>query len=163
MARLIKRLGATLAMLFAIGGVMAGGAAPAQADSGNGWLNCVPGEICYSSTWSTWCWGSGDHENVWTNACGYQRHFYYNDSNHHDDQWGGGSGHIGTCRELSRTTGFWDCAEAIANRDTQCYVRVYADVGYRGNYDNVANDPNTYGVRKLIEGVWEQNSSHIRC
>ncbi|MFP8902682.1 hypothetical protein [Streptomyces atacamensis] len=163
MSRLLRKLTATLAAAFAFAAMLIGGAAPAQADTGNGWLNCVPGEICYSSTWSNYCYGSGDYENVWTKACGHQRHYYYDDSSHHDDQWSSGQGHIGTCRELNRTTGFWDCAEAVANRDTACYVRVYAEVGYWGNSDWVANDPNNYGVRKLIDGVYEQNSSHKRC
>ena len=75
---------------------------------------------------------------------GAVRHFYWSDSNHHDDRFSTGP-------YPGNGTEFWDDAAGLLNRDTECYVRVFKNVNNGAPYETLANTPTVDGRYRSLE------------
>ncbi|MFP8902683.1 hypothetical protein [Streptomyces atacamensis] len=140
MKRGTGRTAAVVAGFGAAAGLVMGMAPAASADQGDGYVICNRGEICFKE----WAHDSGGPG---------RRHFYWNDSNHHDDSWHKGGA-------------FWDDATYILNRDTQCSVRVHEHVGYGGYQQTFlpkpGNEDYPVNYEHFLPGLYEKNSAHQR-
>ncbi|PWR09361.1 hypothetical protein DKT68_12420 [Micromonospora acroterricola] len=123
------------AALAGIATVVAGGTA-AQADKGDGNAACNRTEICFQFSW----------DNFTTSS--FQRHFWYNDSDHSNDIWG---------NVPDGNTSLWvaNTAGGLWNRDSSCAVTVYDLSGYRTPY--------TVFPRDFKAAISARNNSHKRC
>lgn len=112
--------------------------ATAYADQGDGRAACNRGEICFQSIWDRWT----------TSA--FQKHFYYSDTNHHNDYWGNVVPEGNTTYTIANNaSGFW-------NRDTECSVAVYDGRSYGGGALVIIPRGNMTSIR-------DANESHKRC
>ncbi|MBL6274737.1 hypothetical protein JMF97_01010 [Micromonospora fiedleri] len=111
-------------------------AAPAQADRGDSKAACNKGEICFQ-----WI-----YDNFSTSS--YQRHFWYNDSNHGDDYWS-------NIPDLYPAFVIKDDAEGLWNRDTTCAVTIYDLANYATPYTTFPRD--------FRAAISPRNNSHKRC
>ncbi|WP_328650446.1 hypothetical protein OG598_19210 [Micromonospora sp. NBC_00330] len=126
-----------IAAAMAGAAAMAVGATPAQAvDRGDSKAACNRGEICFQ-----WI-----NDNFSTSS--YQRHFWYNDSNHGDDYWS-------NIPDLYPAFVIANGAEGLWNRDTSCAVTLYDFANYGTAYTTFPRD--------FRAGISPRNNSHKRC
>ncbi|MEU7904932.1 hypothetical protein [Actinoplanes sp. NPDC049118] len=105
-------------------------------DRGDQKAACNSGEICFQYIWDGF------------STSQYQRHFWYNDANHTDDQFG-------NTPDLYPLMDLDGNAKGIWNRDSSCAVTLYVSTSYRNGYATIA--------RGKEQSISPWNQSHKRC
>lgn len=136
--KLLTRLAAVLAIA---GGAAAITTVPANADRGDGNVDCNNGEICFYYDYS---FGS------------YSRQFWNADMDHSDDYyWDRANNQQSGTRLMDTAGSFW-------NRDTECAVKIWDITGTGGWFVTFTAPIGWKGDLRSV-GKQNRNNGHSRC